>query len=71
MNKVDINVTKSTEATISLIVGDVIVDSEDNKAEVFYIDYNNKRVIVGSNGNSAIVPFDVIAGGDYQQVIED
>ncbi len=71
MNKVDINVTEATEATISLIVGDMIVDSNDNKAEVFYIDYNCKCVIVGSNSNAATVPFDVIAGGDYQQVVED
>ncbi len=71
MNKTDIDFTEAKQATISLVVGDEIVDKNDNKATVFYIDYIGKCVVVGSEGNSATVSFDVIAGGDYQQVVGD
>ncbi len=71
MNKKDIDFTEAKQATISLVVGDEIVDKNDNKATVFYIDYIGKCVVVGSEGDSATVSFDVIAGGDYQQVVGD
>ncbi len=71
MNKTDIDFTEAKQATISLVVGDEIVDKNDNKATVFYIDYIGKCVVVGSEGDSATVSFDVIAGGDYQQVVGD
>ncbi len=71
MNKTDIDYTEPKQATISLVVGDEIVDKNDNKATVFYIDYIGKCVVVGSEGDSATVSFEVIAGGDYQQVVGD
>ncbi len=71
MNKKDIDFTEKTAATISLTVGDEVVDKNDNKATVFYIDYIDKCVVVGSDGDSATVSFEVIAGGDYQQVVGD
>ncbi len=71
MNKKDIDFVEKTAATISLVVGDEIVDKNDNKAEVFYIDYYDECVVLGSDGNSATVSFNIIAGGDYQQVVGD
>ncbi len=71
MNKTDIDYTEPKQATISLVVGDEVVDKNDNKATVFYIDYYDECVVLGSDGNSATVSFNIIAGGDYQQVVGD
>ncbi len=71
MNKKDIDFTEKTAATISLVVGDEVVDKNDNKATVLYIDYYGECVVLGSDGNSATVSFNIIAGGDYQQVVGD
>ncbi len=71
MNKKDIDFVEKTAATISLVVGDEVVDKNDNKAKVLYIDYYDECVVLGSDGNSATVSFSIIAGGDYQQVVGD
>ncbi len=71
MNKTDIDFTEAKQATISLVVGDEVVDKNDNKAMVLYIDYYDECVVLGSDGNSATVAFSLIAGGDYQQVVGD
>ncbi len=69
MNKVDINVTPATNASLSVIVGDVIADSQDNKAEIVYIDYA-AEVVVAVDGSAATnISFDVLAGGEYQKVL--
>ncbi len=67
MNKKDINVTEATHASISLVAGDEIVDSQDNKETVVYIDNILGNVIVGTS----VIAFSDIASGDYQQVIGD
>ncbi len=71
MNKKDINVTEATLASLSIANGDEIVDSQDNKYNVLYIDYFSESVVCGYDGTALIVSFDVIAGGEYQQVIEN
>ncbi len=68
MNKKDINVTEATLASLSIDNGDEIVDSQDNKYNVLYIDYFRESVVCGFDGTARIVSFDVIAGGEYQQV---
>ncbi len=71
MNKKDINVTEATLASLSIANGDEIVDSQDNKYNVLYIDYFRESVVCGFDGTARIVSFDVIAGGEYQQVVGD
>ncbi len=66
MKKVDINVTPATNASLSVTVGDVIADSQDNKATIVYIDYVADIVVA----DATTISFDVIAGGEYQQVVE-
>ncbi len=71
MNKKDIDFTEAKQATISLVVGDEVVNKNDNKAKVLYIDYYDECIVFGSNGKSETVSFSIIAGGDYQQVVGD
>ncbi len=71
MNKKDINVTEATLAKLSVVNGDEIVDSQDNKYKVLYIDYFSESVVCGFDGTALIVSFDVIASGEYQQVVGD
>ncbi len=71
MNKVDINVTAATNASLSIVVGDVIADSKDNKSTVVYIDYLGQIVVVVNGSESANISFVVLAGGEYQQVVGD
>ncbi len=72
MNKVDINVTAATNASLSVTVGDVIADSKDNKATIVYIDYVEQIVVVVVDGSEATnISFVVLAGGEYQQVVGD
>ncbi len=70
MKKVDINVTPATNASLSVTVGDVIADSLDNKATIVYIDYVADIVVADAGGDATTISFDVIAGGEYQQVVE-
>ncbi len=70
MKKVDINVTPATNASLSVTVGDVIADSQDNKATIVYIDYVADIVVADAGGDATTISFDVIAGGEYQQVVE-
>ncbi len=70
MKKVDINVTPATNASLSVTVGDVIVDSQDNKATIVYIDYVADIVVADAGGDATTISFDVIVGGEYQQVVE-
>ncbi len=69
MNKVDINVTEATRASISVKFGDVIVDANDDKYDILYIDYHCESVVCGFNRTALILSFDVIAGGEYQKVL--
>ncbi len=71
MNKKDINVTPATNASLSVTVGDVIADSQDNKATIVYIDYVGDIVVAVDGSEAANISFDVLAGGEYQQVIEN
>ncbi len=71
MNKVDINVTAATNASLSIVVGDVIADSQDNKFTVVYIDCVGQIVVVVGGSVSNNIAFDVLAGGEYQQVVGD
>ncbi len=71
MNKVDINVTAATNASLSIVIGDVIADSKDNKSTVVYIDYLGQIVVVVNGSESANISFVVLAGGEYQQVVGD
>ncbi len=71
MKKVDINVTPATNASLSVTVGDVIADSQDNKAEIVYIDYVAEVVVADAGGDATTISFDVLAGGEYQQVVGD
>ncbi len=67
MNKKDINVTEATHASVSLVVGDEIADSQDNKETVIYIDNILGNVIAGTS----VIAFSDIASGEYQQVVGD
>ncbi len=69
MNKVDINVTEATPASISVKFGDVIVDANDDKYDILYIDYTGESVVCGFDNTALILSFDVIAGGEYQKVL--
>ncbi len=69
MNKVDINVTEATPASISVKFGDVIADKNDDKYDILYIDYRCESVVCGFNRTALILSFDVIAGGEYQKVL--
>ncbi len=71
MKKVDINVTPATNASLSVNVGDVIADSQDNKATIVYIDYIGDIVVAVDGSEATNISFDVLAGGEYQQVIEN
>ncbi len=71
MNKVDINVTEATMASLSIVVGDVIADKNDDKYNILYIDYTGESVVCGFNNTALILSFDVIASGEYQQVVGD
>ncbi len=71
MKKVDINVTPATNASLSVTVGDVIADSQDNKATIVYIDYVGDIVVAVDGSEATNISFDVLAGGEYQQVIEN
>ncbi len=71
MKKVDINVTPATNASLSVVVGDVIADSQDNKATIVYIDYIGDIVVAVDGSEATNISFDVLAGGEYQQVIEN
>ncbi len=67
MNKKDINVTEATHASVSLVAGDEIADSQDNKETVIYIDNILGNVIAGTS----VIAFSDIASGEYQQVVGD
>ncbi len=71
MNKVDINVTAATNASLSVNVGDVIADSQDNKSTIVYIDYVGQIVVAVEGSEANNISFDVLAGGEYQQVVGD
>ncbi len=71
MNKVDINVTAATNASLSVTVGDVIADSQDNKSTIVYIDYVGQIVVIVDGSKTNNIEFDVLAGGEYQQVVGD
>ncbi len=71
MKKVDINVTEATMASLSIVVGDVIADKNDDKYNILYIDYTGESVVCGYENTALILSFDVIAGGEYQQVVGD
>ncbi len=71
MNKVDINVTAATNASLSVAVGDVIADSQDNKSTIVYIDYVGQIVVIVDGSKTNNIAFDVLAGGEYQQVVGD
>ncbi len=71
MNKVDINVTAATNASLSVTVGDVIADSQDNKSTIVYIDYTGQIVVAIDGSVANNIAFDVLAGGEYQQVVGD
>ncbi len=71
MNKVDINVTAATNASLSVNVGDVIADSQDNKSTIVYIDYTGQIVVAIDGSVASNIAFDVLAGGEYQQVVGD
>ncbi len=71
MNKVDINVTAATNASLSVTVGDVIADSQDNKSTIVYIDYVGQIVVAIDGSVANNIAFDVLAGGEYQQVVGD
>ncbi len=71
MNKKDINVTPATNASLSVTVGDVIADSQDNKATIVYIDYVGDIVVAVDGSEATNISFDVLAGGEYQQVVEN
>ncbi len=71
MKKVDINVTEATMASLSIVVGDVIADKNDDKYNILYIDYTGESVVCGFDNTALILSFDVIAGGEYQQVVGD
>ncbi len=71
MNKVDINVTAATNASLSVTVGDVIADSKDNKATIVYIDYVGQIVVAVDGSEATNISFVVLAGGEYQQVVGD
>ncbi len=71
MNKVDINVTAATNASLSVNVGDVIADSQDNKSTIVYIDYTGQIVVAIDGSVANNIAFDVLAGGEYQQVVGD
>ncbi len=57
MKKVDINVTEATMASLSY--------------NILYIDYTGESVVCGFDNTALILSFDVIAGGEYQQVVGD
>ncbi len=67
MNKKDINVTEATHASVSIVAGDEIADSQDNKETVIYIDNILGNVIAGTS----VIAFSDIASGEYQQVVGD
>ncbi len=69
MKKVDINVTEATMASLSIVVGDVIADKNDDKYNILYIDYTGESVVCGYDNTALILSFDVIAGGEYQKVL--
>ncbi len=71
MNKVDINVTAATNASLSIVIGDVIADSKDNKATIVYIDYVEQIVVAVDGSEATNISFVVLAGGEYQQVVGD
>ncbi len=71
MNKVDINVTAATNASLSVTVGDMIADSQDNKSTIVYIDYTGQIVVAIDGSVANNIAFDVLAGGEYQQVVGD
>ncbi len=71
MKKVDINVTPATNASLSVTVGDVIADSQDNKSTIVYIDYTGQIVVAVEGSEANNISFDVLAGGEYQQVVGD
>ncbi len=71
MNKKDINVTPATNASLSVTVGDVIADSQDNKATIVYIDYVGDIVVAVDGSEATNISFNVLAGGEYQQVVGD
>ncbi len=71
MNKVDINVTEATPASLSIEVGDVIANHNDDKFNILYIDYLSESVVCGFDGSALIVSFNTIANGEYSQVVGD
>lgn len=69
MSKVDSVFIESTKPTISVVIGDKIVDNGGTVLDVVSIDYDSCTVVISENGNNYTIAFDTASCGDYKKLV--
>lgn len=69
MDTENFNFIEYTKASISIVIGDIIVNTRGTGYTVVDIDYGTLMVTISEHGDNYNITFDEVSSGDYRKVM--